>query len=124
MAAESALDAVNRGFTAVKFDPAGLYPARRAHVPPMSDISQSVAFCKTIREATIAPAFRSALGINSPRQAHQSGWGQLGACTLVRRTGPPDNLAEMAKVAGNVASPIATGERLTTKARVRAPLYR
>ena len=51
MAAESAADAVARGYTAVKFDPAGPYTLRGGHMPAMSDISQSVAFCKAIREA-------------------------------------------------------------------------
>jgi L-alanine-DL-glutamate epimerase-like enolase superfamily enzyme len=36
---------------------------------------------------------------------------------------PPDNVAEMAKVAGAVRIPIATGERLTTKAEF-APVLR
>ena len=51
MAAESAADLVSRGYTAVKFDPAGPYTMRGGHMPAMSDISQSVAFCKAIREA-------------------------------------------------------------------------
>jgi galactonate dehydratase len=51
MAAESAIDAVDRGYTAVKFDPAGPYTMRGGHMPAMSDISRSVAFCRAIREA-------------------------------------------------------------------------
>ena len=51
MAAEAAADLVTRGFTAVKFDPAGPYTMRGGHMPAMSDISTSVAFCKAIREA-------------------------------------------------------------------------
>ena len=51
MAAESALDLVKRGYTAVKFDPAGPYTMRGGHMPAMGDISLSVAFCKAIREA-------------------------------------------------------------------------
>ncbi len=51
MAAESALDLVARGYTAVKFDPAGPYTIRGGHQPALSDIATSVAFCAAIREA-------------------------------------------------------------------------
>ena len=51
MSAQSAAEAVSRGYTAVKFDPAGPYTIRGGHMPAMSDISRSVAFCKAIREA-------------------------------------------------------------------------
>ncbi|MEM6307777.1 MAG: mandelate racemase/muconate lactonizing enzyme family protein, partial [Pseudomonadota bacterium] len=51
MAGDAALDAVNRGYTAVKFDPAGPYTLRGGHMPAMSDISQSVNFCRAIRDA-------------------------------------------------------------------------
>ena len=51
MAAESALDLVARGYTAVKFDPAGPYTMRGGHQPALSDISMSISFCEAIREA-------------------------------------------------------------------------
>ena len=51
MAGEAAADCVARGYTAVKFDPAGPYTMRGGHMPAMSDITRSVAFCKAIREA-------------------------------------------------------------------------
>ena len=51
MTAESAAQKVSEGYTAVKFDPAGPYTLRGGHMPAMSDISSSVAFCKAIREA-------------------------------------------------------------------------
>jgi galactonate dehydratase len=51
MAAESAADLVARGYTAVKFDPAGPYTIRGGHMPAMHDIAASVAFCGKIREA-------------------------------------------------------------------------
>ncbi len=51
MAAECAAEMVRQGFTAVKFDPAGPYTLRGGHMPAMSDITRSVAFCKAIREA-------------------------------------------------------------------------
>ena len=50
-AAEAAADCVARGFTAVKFDPAGPYTMRGGHQPAMSDITRSVAFCRDVREA-------------------------------------------------------------------------
>ena len=46
MAAESALDCVERGYTAIKFDPAGPYTMRGGHMPAMSDITRSVAFVR------------------------------------------------------------------------------
>ena len=51
MAAEAAVDCVDRGYTAVKFDPAGPYTLRGGHMPGMRDIAMSVAFCKAIRAA-------------------------------------------------------------------------
>ena len=49
--AESAAQAVSKGYTAVKFDPAGPYTLRGGHMPSMSDIEQSVLFCSAIRDA-------------------------------------------------------------------------
>ena len=51
MAAESALNLIEKGYTAVKFDPAGPYTMRGGHMPAMTDIRLSVDFCKAIREA-------------------------------------------------------------------------
>src|SRR6056297_1820542 len=51
MAAESALAAVEAGYTAVKFDPAGPYTLRGGHMPALTDISLSVEMCKAIRAA-------------------------------------------------------------------------
>jgi L-alanine-DL-glutamate epimerase-like enolase superfamily enzyme len=49
--AEAAADLVARGFTAVKFDPAGPYTLRGGHMPAMTDITTSVAICAAIRAA-------------------------------------------------------------------------
>ncbi len=126
MAAESALDAVNRGYTAIKFDPAGPYTMRGGHMPAMSDISLSVAFCKAIREAvgdradllfgthgqfTTAGAIRLAKAIEP--------YGPL----WFEEPIPPDNAAQMARVAQATSIPVATGERLCTKAEF-APVLR
>lgn len=119
MAAESAADAVARGYTAVKFDPAGPYTLRGGHMPAMSDITQSVAFCRAIREAV---GDRADLLFGTHGQFTTAGAIRLGQALepysplWYEEPVPPDNPAEMAKVAGAVRIPIATGERLTTKA--------
>ena len=126
MAAESAIDCVARGYTAVKFDPAGPYTLRGGHMPAMSDITQSVAFCKAIREAvgdradllfgthgqfTTAGAIRLAQAI----EPYSPLW--------YEEPVPPDAVEQMAQVARSTHIPVATGERLTTKAEF-APVLR
>jgi L-alanine-DL-glutamate epimerase-like enolase superfamily enzyme len=119
MAAESAADCVARGFTGVKFDPAGPYTMRGGHMPAMSDISQSVAFCKAIREAV---GDKADLLFGTHGQFSTAGAIRLGQAIepysplWFEEPVPPDNVAEMAKVASAVRIPVATGERLTTKA--------
>lgn len=119
MAAESALDAVDRGYTAVKFDPAGPYTLRGGHQPAMSDISQSVAFCKAIREAV---GDKADLLFGTHGQFTTSGAIRLGQALepysplWFEEPIPPDNPLEFAKVAEAVRIPVSTGERLTTKA--------
>ncbi|MEP3055374.1 mandelate racemase/muconate lactonizing enzyme family protein [Ascidiaceihabitans sp.] len=126
MAAESAADCVARGFTAIKFDPAGPYTLRGGHMPAMSDISQSVAFCAAIR-GTVGDKADLLFGTHG--QFSTAGAIRLGkalepyAPLWYEEPIPPDNVAEMAKVAGAVSIPIATGERLTTKAEF-APVLR
>jgi L-alanine-DL-glutamate epimerase-like enolase superfamily enzyme len=119
MAAESALDRVNEGYTAVKFDPAGPYTMRGGHMPSMHDISTSVSFCKAIREAV---GDRADLLFGTHGQFSTGGAIRLGQAIApynplwYEEPVPPDNHAEMAKVAAAVSIPVATGERLTTKA--------
>lgn len=119
MAAESAIDAVARGFTAIKFDPAGPYTNRGGHQPAMSDISQSVAFCKAIREAV---GDKADLLFGTHGQFNTSGAIRLGQALepysplWFEEPIPPDNPLEFAKVAEAVRIPVSTGERLTTKA--------
>ncbi|MDF3415708.1 mandelate racemase/muconate lactonizing enzyme family protein [Sulfitobacter sp. M57] len=126
MAAEAAADCVARGYTAVKFDPAGPYTMRGGHMPAMSDISQSIAFCKAIRAAV---GDKADLLFGTHGQFTTAGAIRLGkaiepyAPLWFEEPVPPDNTAEMAKVANAVAIPIATGERLTTKAEF-APVLR
>ncbi|MEX5578329.1 mandelate racemase/muconate lactonizing enzyme family protein [Pseudophaeobacter sp. A-200-2] len=125
MAAESATEMVLRGYTAVKFDPAGPYTMRGGHMPAMRDISQSVAFCKAIREAV---GDRADLLFGTHGQFSTAGAVRLGQ-TLepysplwFEEPTPPDNIEDMARVARQVRIPVATGERLTTKAEFGAVL--
>jgi len=119
MAAESALAMVNKGYTAVKFDPAGPYTMRGGHMPAMRDITKSVAFCQAIRDAV---ADRADLLFGTHGQFSTAGAIRLGTALepfsplWFEEPTPPDALAEMAKVARAVTTPVATGERLTTKA--------
>ncbi|MCY4333639.1 MAG: mandelate racemase/muconate lactonizing enzyme family protein [Litoreibacter sp.] len=119
MAAEAALDCVDRGYTAVKFDPAGPYTIRGGHQPAMSDISLSVAFCKAIREAV---GDRADLLFGTHGQFNTAGAIRLGqalepfAPLWYEEPIPPDNLLEFKAVADAVRIPVATGERMTTKA--------
>ena len=118
-AAESAVAMVALGYTAVKFDPAGPYTLRGGHMPAMSDISQSVAFCAAIRDAV---GDKADLLFGTHGQFSTAGAIRLGQALepysplWFEEPIPPDNVAEMAKVADAVRIPVATGERLTTKA--------
>ncbi|MFD1160065.1 mandelate racemase/muconate lactonizing enzyme family protein [Roseovarius aestuarii] len=126
MAAESARAAVDQGYTAIKFDPAGPYTLRGGHMPAMSDIDQSVAFCKAIREAV---GTKADLLFGTHGQFTTAGAIRLGKALepysplWFEEPIPPDNVGEMAKVANAVSIPVATGERLTTKAEF-APVLR
>lgn len=118
MAAESAADAVARGYTAVKFDPAGPYTMRGGHMPAMSDITRSVAFCKAIREAV---GDKADLLFGTHGQFNTAGAIRLGQALepysplWYEEPTPPDHIEDMARVARNVRIPISTGERMTTK---------
>ena len=119
LAAVRAGEEVGRGFTAVKFDPAGPYTAMGGHQPSLDRIDLSVRFVAAIREAV---GTRADLLFGTHGQFTSSG-----AIRLARQLEPydplwfeepvpPDNIPEMARVARQTSIPIATGERLTTKA--------
>ncbi|MEM8731128.1 MAG: mandelate racemase/muconate lactonizing enzyme family protein [Pseudomonadota bacterium] len=124
-AAESAMALVARGYTAVKFDPAGPYTIRGGHMPAMRDISQSVAFCAAIRGAV---GDRADLLFGTHGQFTTAGAIRLGqalepyAPLWFEEPIPPDDVTAMASVAGAVRIPVATGERLTTTAEFTAVL--
>lgn len=125
LAAESAAALVARGYTAVKFDPAGPYTKRGGHMPAMSDITLSVAFCKSVREAV---GDRADLLFGTHGQFSTAGAIRLGKALepyqplWFEEPVPPDNVDAMARVARAVNIPVATGERLTTKAEFAALL--
>jgi len=119
MAGEAAIAMVEQGYTAVKFDPAGPYTMRGGHMPAMSDISMSVAFCKAIREAV---GDRADLLFGTHGQFSVAGAIRLGQAIepysplWFEEPIPPDAPLDMARVAQSVRIPVATGERLCTKA--------
>ena len=125
MAGEAAADAVARGYTAVKFDPAGPYTIRGGHMPAMTDISQSVAFCAAIRDAV---GDRADLLFGTHGQFNTAGAIRLGQALepysplWYEEPTPPDMVEDMARVARALRIPVATGERLTTKAEFGAIL--
>lgn len=117
-AAEAALDTVGRGYTAVKFDPAGPYTIRSGHMPSMPDVQKSVAFCRSIREAV---GDRADLLFGTHGQFSTGGALRMGAAIepysplWFEEPVPPDDMESLAQVARACRTPVATGERLTTK---------
>lgn len=119
MAAEAAVACCDQGFTAIKFDPAGPYTIYDGHMPRLQDLERSAAMCSAVREAignradilfgthgqfTAAGARRMARAI----EAFDPLW--------FEEPVPPDMPEVMAQVANFTSIPIATGERLTTRA--------
>jgi galactonate dehydratase len=116
-AAEAAEDTVAKGYTAVKFDPAGPYTIRAGHTPPAPDIATSVAFCREIRRAV---GSRADLLFGTHGQFSVPGAQRMGHAIApfdplwFEEPVPPDNPAAMAEVARSQPVPVAAGERLTT----------
>jgi len=119
LAAERAAEEVARGFTAVKFDPAGPYTIYDGHQPSLERLELCETMVRQVREA-VGTSADILFGTHGQFTAS-------GALRLARRLEqydplwfeepvPPDNPAEMAKVAHQTVIPIAAGERLTTKA--------
>ncbi len=118
LAAERALEYVEAGFTAVKFDPTGDYSAFDPRNPSMETLERSERFVGRIREAV---GDRADLLFGTHGQ-----FTAPGALRLARRLEPyeplwfeepvpPEMPEEMARVAEGTSVPIATGERLATK---------
>ena len=117
-AAEKAVAEVARGFTAVKFDPAGPYSVFDGRQPTLEALDRSERMVRTVREA-VGTTADILFGTHGQFTAS-------GATRLAKRLEaydplwfeeptPPENPEEMAKVARATSIPIATGERLTTK---------
>ena len=125
LAAEAAVRAVEMGFTAVKFDPAGPYSVYDGRQPSLERLDLSVRYTRAIREAV---GDRADLLFGTHGQFTPSG-----ALRLARRLEaydplwfeepvPPDDLEGMARVAAGTTIPVATGERLTTVSEFAAVL--
>lgn len=126
MAAEAALAAVEAGWTAVKFDPAGPYTMRGGHMPGLKDIETSVAFCRAIRAAV---GTRADLLFGTHGQFSTGGAARLARAIepfdplWYEEPVPPDAAVSMAEVQRATSIPVATGERLCTRWEF-APLLR
>ncbi len=118
LSAARALEYVDQGFTALKFDPAGPYTINDPHQPAMVDLERSERFCKAVRQAV---GTRADLLFGTHGQFTVSG-----AIRMAQRLAPyeplwfeeptpPEMPEEMARVAKASKVPVATGERLTTK---------
>lgn len=118
LAAQRASEYADRGFTAVKFDPAGPYTVMGGHQPSGARIELAVAFMAKLRwvlgneidllfgthgQFTSSGATRLATRI----EPYDPLW--------LEEPTPPDDIAGMARVAAHTSIPIAAGERLTTK---------
>ncbi|WP_020395686.1 mandelate racemase/muconate lactonizing enzyme family protein [Thiolinea disciformis] len=118
LAAESAAENLKKGFTAVKFDPAGPYTAYSGHHISLEVMQRSELFCKLIREAVgdqcdilfgthgqMTPA--SAIRLAKRLETYDPLW--------FEEPVPPGQPEAMAEVARKTTIPIAAGERLTSK---------
>ncbi len=118
LAAERAAEYLAKGFTALKFDPAGPYSAFDGRQLSLEALDLSERFARQLREAV---GSRADLLFGTHGQMTAAG-----AIRLARRLEPhdplwleepvpPDAPEEMAKVARATTIPIAAGERLATK---------
>ena len=118
LGAERAVTEVERGFTAVKFDPAGPYTAMGGHQPSLERLEVSRRFVQSVRDAV---GTRADLLFGTHGQFTASGALRMARVLepfdplWFEEPVPPDDVAGMAKVASQTTIPIATGERLTTK---------
>ena len=118
LAASRALEYIEEGFTAVKFDPVGPYTIYDPRQLSLSSLSLSEQFVSKIRKA-----------VGNKCDILFGTHGQMTSASAVRLAKkleqydplwfeepvPPDNIDAMALVASKTSIPIATGERLSTK---------
>ena len=125
LAAAAAVRAVDQGFTAVTFDPAGPYTVFDGRQPSLERLDLSERYTRAVREAV---GNRADLLFGTHGQFTPSG-----ALRLARRLEaydplwfeepvPTDDLEGMARVASGTTIPVATGERLTTVSEFAAVL--
>jgi galactonate dehydratase len=118
LAAERASEYIERGFTAVKFDPVGPYSAFDPRQLSLQALDRAERFVRTLRDA-VGDRCDLLFGTHGQMTA-------AGAIRLAKRLEPFDPLwleeptppempEEMARVARQTSIPIATGERLATK---------
>ena len=118
LAAERANEYIEKGFTAVKFDPVGPYTPLDPRQLSLEELIKIENFVKTIHDSI---KNKSDILIGTHGQMTTSS-----AIRLAKRLEkfdpmwfeepiPPENFEEMGKVALSTTIPIATGERLTTK---------
>ncbi|KRG36822.1 mandelate racemase/muconate lactonizing enzyme family protein [Psychrobacter sp. P11G3] len=118
LAVECAIKDMERGFTALKFDPTGPYTAYSGHQISLEALDKSATFCQRIREAVgnkcdllfgthgqMVPS--SAIRLAKKLEPFDPLW--------FEEPVPPGQSEAMASVARKTSIPIATGERLTTK---------
>ena len=118
LGAQSAIELMKQGFTAIKFDPAGPYSSYSGHQISLSRLKHCESYCQRIREA-VGDQCDILIGTH----------GQLAPSSAVRLAKrlerfdplwfeepvPPGQSSAMAQVAKKTKIPVATGERLTTK---------
>lgn len=118
LAAQAAVAWVERGFTAVKFDPAGPYTIYDPHQPLLTDIERSAAMVRAVREAV---GTRADILFGTHGQFTPSGAARMAKAIepydplWFEEPVPPDMPEAMAEFARKTTIPVATGERLTTK---------
>ena len=118
IAAATALKAVEDGFTAVKFDPAGPYTAFDGHQPRLADIELSAKMCAAVREAV---GTRADILFGTHGQFSVSGAVRLAKAIepydplWFEEPVPPESPEMMGEVARKTSIPVATGERLCTR---------
>ena len=115
---ECAINYKEKGFTAIKFDPAGPYSAYSGHQISLARLKHCENYCKKIRDAVgddcdiligthgqMTPA--SAIRLAKRLEQFDPLW--------FEEPVPPGQSSAMAEVANKTSIPVATGERLTTK---------
>ena len=118
MAAACALEYLDEGFNALKFDPAGPYTNYSGHQLSLPVMDRCEEFCARIREAVGSRADilfgthgqmvpSSAIRLAKRLEKYDPMW--------FEEPVPPGQEAAMAEVARATSIPVSTGERLTTK---------